>query len=524
MHRRRFLGVTGAGVVSVLSGCGGGGDTASSAPAATTALTASSLGLSPQPAASAPINGDWLALAAGMDGALLLPDSVGYEQARVPFNTRFDALRAQAVARCATPNDVSVVLAFVRKFGLAVTPRGGGHSYGGYSTGTGVVIDVSPMKTVVVGNGTATIGAGARLVDVYDQLTAQGVCIPSGACPSVGIAGITQGGGIGVVDRSFGLMCDQLLSAQVVIADGRQLTCDANQNADLFWALRGGGGGNFGVVTSFTFQTHQTSDFTEFFASYRFADAASVVAAWQNWSHTLPDQIWATLAFEIIDKPGVDIMFYIAGVCLGNPSDLEPYWSNWLQAPGTQPDSSIVVTKSYRSLVLGTCEGAVSQCHLPGETPDAAIKREAMAGSSDIFNALMPAEGIQAMLQAVRNRHASGKPGTVLFHLLGGASGRVAADATAYVHRSALFNVQYYAYYPLGTSSDTLDDAASWANGMRAVMRPWSSGGAYQNYIDPLIADWKTAYYGANYERLVSVKAKYDPDALFQFAQGIPVR
>src|SRR3569623_1470182 len=162
------------------------------------------------------------------------------------------------------------------------------------------------MNANQVGNGIATVGAGAKLVDVYDQLTAQGVCIPSGTCPSVGIAGITQGGGIGIVDRSYGLTCDRLLSAQVVTADGRQINCDANHAADLFWALRGGGGGNYGVVTSFTFKPHQTSDMTEFLATYRFDGAAAVLAAWQTWSQSLSDLLCASLSFAFDGQPGND--------------------------------------------------------------------------------------------------------------------------------------------------------------------------------------------------------------------------
>jgi len=535
MDRRRFLGITGAGVISAISGCGGGGNGSGSPPVPPAALSnsSSSNNLPPssdtssnsgQPSGSAasPTDADWRALAAGMQGTLVLPDNASYEQARVAFNCRYDSIRAQAVARCANADDVSEVLAFVRKYGLTVTPRCGGHSYGGYSTCAGVVIDVNMMNAIQVGSGIATVGAGAKLVDVYDQLTAQGVCIPSGTCPSVGIAGITQGGGIGIVDRSYGLTCDRLLSAQVVTADGRQINCDANHDADLFWALRGGGGGNFGVVTSFTFKTHQTSDMTEFLATYRFDDAAAVLAAWQTWSQSLSDRIWATLSFAFDGQPGNDIGFYVGGICVGSLSDLEPYWSNLLQAAQRQPLSTMVTTKSYRAQVLGDCGNlSVSQCHLPGQSADAGMERQAMAGSSDMFDALLPADGIQALLQAIRNRQAAGKPGSVLFHLLGGASGRIAADATAYVHRNSLFNVQYFAYFPQGTSATTLNDAGMWVNGMRSVMRQWSSGRAYQNYIDPLIPDWKTAYYGSNYPRLVSVKAQYDPNALFRFAQGI---
>jgi FAD/FMN-containing dehydrogenase len=128
------------------------------------------------------------------------------------------------------------------------------------------------------------------------------------------------------------------------------------------------------------------------------------------------------------------------------------------------------------------------------------------------------------MLQAMSNLQARGGGGLVIMDLMGGAIGRVAANATAFVHRDALFSAQYYAAYPVGTSADTVHAAQVWANGMRSVMQAWSSGGAYQNYVDPLLQDWQTAYYGSNYAQLVLVKAKYDPDGLFRFAQGIPTK
>src|SRR5262249_10334799 len=149
-----------------------------------------------------------------------------------------------AIAYCASPADIQSCLAFVRNFGLPVAIRAGGHSYAGYSTTTGLVIDVTRMNSITVDTGarTAVIVAGARLSDVYDRLAQDNLVLPAGSCPTVGVAGLTLGGGVGVIGRKFGLTCDSLLAVQVVTADGRVLTCDAQHNADLFWALRGGGG------------------------------------------------------------------------------------------------------------------------------------------------------------------------------------------------------------------------------------------------------------------------------------------
>src|SRR5205823_7417159 len=173
-------------------------------------------------------------------------------------------------------------LSFVRRFGLPFAPRAGGHYYAGYSTTTGLVLDITRKNTVTVNanTGIVTVGGGARLIDVYAALAQYGLALPAGSCPTVGIAGLALGGGVGVLGRKFGLTCDTLLSAQVVVADGRLLACDASSNADLFWALRGGGGGNFGVVTSFTFQAQRVAALSLFTLDWPWSNAADVVDAW----------------------------------------------------------------------------------------------------------------------------------------------------------------------------------------------------------------------------------------------------
>jgi FAD/FMN-containing dehydrogenase len=511
MHRRRFLHLAGVASAGLLSGCGGG--------------TATPPTTQPTPVPP-PTDADWRALASSLSGSLVRPDSASYDMARVVFNSRFDSVRPQAVAQCRSTDDVRTVLAFVRRFNLAVTPRSGGHGYAGYSTGTGVVIDVSPLASIQTEGDTAIIGAGAKLIDVYDQLIARGVCIPAGSCPTVGIAGITMGGGVGFLDRAHGLTCDNLISAEVVTADGRVLVGDATQHADLFWALRGGGGGNFGIVTSLTFRTHATRDVEFFDLGWDFAEARNVFAAWQDWARGLPDEVWANMVFWIPPAPG-DISLSVAGLSFGSGDSLRQSLDAFVAGTGAAPLYRNQTTTDYRDLLVGGAgcpTSKVSECHLPGQTPDGLLQRSAFAASSDIFDAWLPEAGIDAMVAALRARQANGGTGGVLMDLMGGAVNRVAADATAFVHRSAAFTAQYYAPFPVGTADSVVDDAQAWAHGMRGVMQPWSSGGAYQNYIDAAITDWRTAYYGSNYTRLVQVKAAYDPDGVFRLPQGIPPR
>src|SRR6201996_9114928 len=311
MDRRHFLAAAGSASLLGLDACGGDGMPAP-----------------PPPPPAPPAAPDWASLQAGIQGTVVLPSAANYSLVAPVFNSAYDATLPQAVVRCAGASDVVAALAFARTNQLAVTARSGGHGYTGNSASTGMVIDVGAMNAITVDNGTATIGAGAKLVDVYDQLSSQGVCIPSGTCPTIGIAGITQGGGIGVVDRAYGLTCDNLISAQVVLADATIVTCDAGTHSDLFWALRGGGGGNFGIVTSLTFNTFATSDLTNFSAEFAWTDAAAVIAAWQSWPQTLPDAVWSGLVLQTTQtaSPAIEV----SGTFIGSSDDFAPIWTAFL--------------------------------------------------------------------------------------------------------------------------------------------------------------------------------------------------
>ncbi len=194
------------------------------------------------------------ALDQAIDGEVILRGSPVYDQLPRPFNARFDDVPPLAVVRCASAEDTAQTIAFIRRHGLASATRSGGHSFAGRSATRGIIIDVAPMNAVTVSHGVATVGAGARLGEVYTGIVTHGVTIPGGSCPSVGVAGLTLGGGLGMLGRKHGVTSDHLVEARIVLADGRTLTCNDQHDADLFWALRGAGTGNFGVVTDLVFQ------------------------------------------------------------------------------------------------------------------------------------------------------------------------------------------------------------------------------------------------------------------------------
>src|SRR4051795_2388628 len=182
-----------------------------------------------------------------VEGDVVLPGSPGYEAVRRPAIARFHGVRPRAVVRCASAADVVAALRAAEAAGLAVAVRSGGHCFAGRSSSDGGIIDVTPLNAVTVESGRVTVGAGTRLGELYDALDRHGVTLPAGCGPTVGIAGLTLGGGLGILGRTYGLTCDSLRAAEVVLADGRVVTCDERREPDLFWALRGGGNGTLGV-------------------------------------------------------------------------------------------------------------------------------------------------------------------------------------------------------------------------------------------------------------------------------------
>src|SRR5512132_4415941 len=281
---------------------------------------------------------DWRALQGAIDGEVALPGSPEYASVRKPVMARFEDVRPAAVVRCATPADVAATLAVAGGLGLRTAIRSGGHSVAGRSSTDGVVLDVTPMGSVAVAGEVATVGAGARLGQLYDGLADHGLTIPAGCGPSVGIAGLTLGGGLGILGRKHGLTCDHLLGAQVVLADGRVVDCDEHHDGELFWALRGAGGGHFGVVTSLVFRTLPAPATTVFQLTWPPA-AAAVVQAWQAFAPEGPDEFDATLRLTAGDgerPPGVEV----GGTVLDGEADAAGLLGELVDRVGTDPGAA----------------------------------------------------------------------------------------------------------------------------------------------------------------------------------------
>ena len=386
-----------------------------------------------------------------------------------------------------------------------IAARSGGHSYAGYSTpARGLVVDVGPMSTVDVRrDGTAVVGAGARLMDIYAALAGAGRCLPGGSCPTVGIAGLTLGGGIGLLARKFGLTCDRLASAQVITADGVLRTASAASEPDLYWALRGGGGGNLGIVTSFTFATAPAPALTVFSLQFPAGSAAAVLGAWQDWVAGSPDELFANCIIHGGTPPGCQV----GGCFVGSPSRLNPLLDDLVRRSGATPTSRYVSAKSYLDAMrysAGCSQLTPAQCR-PGWTGSGGtLQRESFVASSRIVAA--PMRDPQPVVAAI-----AGSGLDAIFDSLGGAVRRVGAAATAFPHRTALASVQLYRE----------GSAAGAVALVRDRLGALLGNHGYVNYIDPSLPGWGGAYYGANLPRLRTVAQRYDPDAVFAFAQGL---
>ena len=464
---------------------------------------------SPPPTPRADLN----TLRASLRGSLLRPGDAGYDDARILYNTRFDGVRPLAVARCADTSDVQTCVRFARDVRMPLRIRSGGHSYVGASTGAALVIDLAALNGVQYASGVATVGAGARLIDVYDGLAAQGKAIAAGSCPTVGISGLTLGGGIGVLTRAWGLTCDQLGGADIVTADGQLRSVSAKSEPDLYWALKGGGG-SFGVVTSLSFVTHDATDLALGFMSWDWSAAANVVVGWQRWMQGAPDALWSTLHLEG-GQGGRDVTVH--AVWPARASDIAAQLDRLVAMVGRAPAYRESGIRSYRDTMLleaGCLDRPVSACQLKGTA--GTLGRETYAASSVVANGPLDNGAIDVLVGRIEQASVGGA--AVLIDALGGRVAQLSPDATAFPHRGAFAVVQFIASWVPGANSDA---STTWLAEITGQTRKRAGTAAYANYPNADFSDWQSAYYGPNYPRLAEIKRRYDPDRVFDFPQAI---
>jgi hypothetical protein len=439
-------------------------------------------------------------------GTYVDPSSPEYDEARALYNAMIDK-RPAGIARCADVADVIAAVRYAREHEMRVAVRSGGHNGAGLgSVDGGLVIDLAPMRGVIVDphTETARVQAGALLGDVDHATHAFGLAVPAGIISTTGVGGLTLGGGLGHITRRCGLTVDNLLSAEVVLADGTPVAASPDENPDLFWALRGGGG-NFGIVTSFEFRCHEVANVIAGPVLYDLDDAAELLAWWREFGPAQPDELGGFFAFlSVPPGPPFPEELHLRKVCAilwcysgreddpGCLREARAFGNPLLDGVGPAP--------------LPALQSAFDGVYPPGdqwywrgdfieEISDEAIERHVEHGAA------MPTWKC-----------------TMHLYPIDGAASRVAADATPWAYRDAK-----WAQVIVGVDPDPANANAirQWCIDYWNATHPYSMGGAYVNFMMDEGQERVQATYGANYQRLAGIKSTYDPENFFQVNQNI---
>ena len=447
----------------------------------------------------------------GFSGALLRPGEEGYDDARSVWNGAIDR-RPAFVARCRTSADVSAAVRFGVRHGLLIAVRGGGHSIPGHSTcDGGLVLDLSPMKTIAVDVPArrAVVAPGVIWRELDAATQEHGLAVPGGEVSDTGVAGLTLGGGVGWLSRAFGLSCDNLVAAELVTADGSVVRVSDERDPELMWGLRGGGG-NFGVVTRFELGLHAVPvPMFAGFVMHRLDRAREPLAAFLDLAARAPDGLGLNAAL-VVAPPAP----FVPEPLRGRP--VAVLAAGWV---GEHAEGAELVRelRAVGTPALDTF-GLMPYTALQSMVDDAVPAGAASYARSELLRPLDPA-GAEALLASAA---APTSPmSQVLLRVMGGAISRVPADATAFRFRDAAAMLTVAALWP--ERSDLGEPHRAWCRAGWDALRPWSVGGGYVNHLgDEGVRRIRDAYGDDTWRRLVGLKRSWDPDNVFSLNQNIP--
>ncbi|MFJ4279522.1 FAD-binding oxidoreductase [Streptomyces massasporeus] len=460
-----------------------------------------------------------------LKGELVLPSDPGYPLAKQLQNTEYDTVTPHGIAYCESVDDVLACVRHARETGIAAHVRGAGHSFNGWSTGAGLVIDLSRMNHAVADGPTVRIGAGIQSLDALDILEPLGRQIITGTFPTVSQGGFLTGGGLGWQTRKFGVGSDRIVSARVVLADGRTVRASADEHPDLYWALRGGGGGNFGIVTEFELRPVDAPRLTGFETLWPYEDAVDVLVAWQAWAAEASDDLGTSLVvLPGIFGPDGKPVIKIWGVHHGAPEDLERALDELTERTGGKPLHREVGTPGrYADVMHEALCGSktVQQCHRTGTRPDAVGHRHPYTRQAYRLTGRPVTRAEADALLRAWNPDLDNER-YLLCIALGGAANRIGRTETAYVHRDA----QFLTGFQIATRDEEAAAARpaeldAWADRCGAALAPLATG-SYINFPSSRVAaHWESDHYAENAARLRAVKRAYDPDGFFRHGQSI---
>jgi FAD/FMN-containing dehydrogenase len=452
----------------------------------------------------------WDDLAARIDGTLVRPGDPGYDSVCPWFTGTFAEELPEAVVRCGSTADVVAVVDFARQTGVPFALRSGGNSVAGHSSTTGLLADFAAMKQIRLSDDgrTVTVQPGVRVGELNAALAGSGRVVPLVWMPAIGVAGAALGGGFGPLARLYGLASQHLEAAEVVLASGEVIKASQEEHADLWWALRGAGGGNFGAVTSLTFGTSEAVPAIDFAAWWEPEHAARVIGAWQRWAPHAPREINAELVLRATPDPATPPSVIVFGlVAGGDPERVSRMLRDLGETAGAAPVKVALTELSASALTTGYSYAGdpVSASISDGRPPD--LEPGIRFIKSAFLDQPLPETAIAGLVDFFGRDRVAGQHRELEFVAWPGGSGRVLIGQNCLCFGSVAEK----------------QAAHHWVTGAKARIEPYGTGRVYANYADPDLADWGQAYYGEDLARLKRIKAAYDPGNLFRFAQSIPI-
>ncbi|MDL9995116.1 FAD-binding oxidoreductase [Bacillus stercoris] len=438
-----------------------------------------------------------------LTGRIVTRDDPDYNEARTNINLSLERY-PDIIVFCQNKKDALNALKWARENRVPFRIRGGRHSYENFSLlNNGLVIDLSEMKKITVNQDKklAYIEAGAELGEVYRTLWQYGLTLPAGSIANVGLTGLTLGGGIGLLTRAAGLTCDRLVNLEMIIADEKEgadlVTVSSSNHPDLFWASQGGGGGNFGIVTSMTFKAVPISQVSIFSITWGWDDFKEVFNTWQHWAPYTDDRLTSSIEFWPKEVNRIEAL----GQFVGPKTELKKLLKPLLKAGS--PTSGMVIAMPFIE--------AVTFFNSPGGNQPQKMKR-----SGSFIEKPLSERAILTIKHFLE--HAPNQNASIWQQSLGGAAGRIAPDQTAFYYRDAIIAQEYLTNW---TSPEEKRQNVRWIERLRTSLSRETMGD-YVNWPDIEIRNWPRTYYGENVERLRRVKTKYDPENVFRFEQSIP--
>jgi FAD/FMN-containing dehydrogenase len=462
----------------------------------------------------------WSQLDAALAGEVILPGDPRMKLANKHFAAGRPLPTPQALIRCRDRDDVRRALAFVQHHELPFSVRSGGHCFSDFSSSAGAIIDLAEVAFCLRDGDGIRVGPGLHSGKLAPALAHVGLAFPTGGCPWVAIGGLCLVGGFGFLGRTFGLATDRVRAIEIVTADGRVLECDAGNDAELFWALRGAGSGGFGIVTSLALRTLPFPSFRACYGMWPIDEAPALIALWQAHFAGADAQVNLEVGVQGADHPDEPCTTTLFGILVGSDHETAAMLEDVRRALGPLA-SKLRSWTPDRAAAAGYLCGMIDQQGNTAWQPCMPFERSAYQFTrSHFIGEAMTSASIEDCVRHFREQRVYAQVRELEFIPWGGAYA-MRDDMASFPHRESSMMVRHAVMMGVNADSALRERSAAWVDGSHAALDRHTDGGVYSGYADWRRPDWERAYYRDAYPRLQRIKARYDPDNVFRHPQSI---